>query len=56
MLPLAFGIHNEQYDCDMVIIWGYDSRHGDYPGIHGRAHNARAVWEGMGDPTIPRHV
>ena len=22
MPPLAFGIHNEQYDCDMVIIWG----------------------------------
>ena len=20
MPPLAFGIHNEQYDCDMVII------------------------------------
>ena len=20
MLPLAFGIHNEQYECDMVII------------------------------------
>ena len=20
--PLAFGIHNEQYDCDMVVIWG----------------------------------
>ena len=22
MPPLAFGIHNEQYDCDMVIIRG----------------------------------
>ena len=22
MPPLAFGIHNEQYDCDMVIRWG----------------------------------
>ena len=22
MPPLAFGIHNEQYDWDMVIIWG----------------------------------
>ena len=20
MLPLAFGIHNEQYDCDMVMM------------------------------------
>ena len=23
MPPLAFGIHNEQYDCDMVITWGF---------------------------------
>ena len=22
MPPLAFSIHNEQYDCDMVITWG----------------------------------
>ena len=22
MTLLAFGIRNEQYDCDMVIIWG----------------------------------
>ena len=22
MPPFAFGIHNEQYDSDMVIIWG----------------------------------
>ena len=56
MLPLAFGIHNEQYDCDMVIYGGYDSRHGDYPGIHGRDRNASAVREDMGDPTIRRHV
>ena len=51
MPPLAFGIHNEQYDGDMVIVWGYNSRHVDYPGIHGKAHNASVAREGMGDPT-----
>ena len=30
---------------------GYNSRHGDYPGIHGRDRNASVVLEGMGDPT-----
>ena len=38
-----------------TVIWlkyeGYNSRHGDYPGIHGKDRNASAVREGMGDPT-----
>ena len=51
MPSFAFGIHNGQYDCDMVIFEGYNSKHGDYPGIHGRDRNASAVREGVGDPT-----
>ena len=47
--PLAYTMSNT------AVIWlsyeGCNSRHGDYPGIHGRDRNVSAVPEGMGDPT-----
>ena len=52
MPPLAFGIHNEQYDCDMVIIVGTETTQGFTVGIATQVSSGR-VWETQ---PVPRHV
>ena len=57
MLPLAFGIHNEQYDCDMVIIWGLmivgtETTQGFTVGIATQVSSGR-LWETQ---PVRRHV
>ena len=44
MPPLAFGIHNEQYDCDVVIIVGTETTQGFTVGITTQVPSGR-VWE-----------
>ena len=44
MPPLAFGIHNEQYGCDRVIIVGTETTQGFTVGIATQVPSGR-VWE-----------
>ena len=54
MPPLAFGIHNEQYDCDnmRVIIVGTETTQGFTVGIATQVSSGR-VWETQ---PVRRHV